>query len=259
MKKFLLSFIVLFMLSCSIKYVYTDQEKINTIVENSLSGTVIVNVIKTFVHEGEIIERKGWGSGFIYDIDNKLIITNKHVVNDAEVIEIEQFGNSKKLYGVVVYISERVDMAIVKVEGLIGNQLNMGDNKDVRIGDTIITIGTPLIQDLKFTVTRGIISAVRILSDIPYQEKEGIYFQIDASINAGNSGGPLINLNGDVIGINSRGFGVFGNIGLNVSLSVDELKKEIETWKECLKEKTEKECIKEETLEEILEDLNKKE
>ena len=240
MKKFLVSLMLLMFCSCSIKYV---NEPVREIAKNALPGTVKVHITKVVIGPQETpIERKGWGSGFIYDLDEELVITNKHVVDGADVIEVELNGSSKKLHATRVFVSEKIDMAIIRVKGLEGTEMELGSNDEVSVGDFVVAIGSPVSPLLKNTVTYGIISALRTIKDVPYQELSAKYWQIDASINGGNSGGPLLNMKGKVIGINSRGYGWAGDIGLNLTLTIDEIKKEIEWWNDCLDKKIEEEC-----------------
>ena len=242
MKKILISLLVsLSLLACTTVH-YTGGST-RQLVKKSLCGTVKVHVTKMVLSEGkEPVERSGWGSGFIYDLKRSLVITNKHVVDGVDKIEVELGDSDKKLYAERVFVSEKIDMAIIKVDGLKGKQMELGSDSDVAIGDFVIAIGSPIAPELKNTVTFGIISAIRTIKEVPYQEKPAKYWQIDASINGGNSGGPLISMDGKVIGINSRGYGYFGNIGLNFTLTIDEMKKEINSWEKCIKNKTINEC-----------------
>ncbi len=139
---------------------------------------------------------QGLGSGFFISSDG-YIVTNNHVVKDAKKIDIFTYdGNSyrAKLIGK----DEKTDLALLKVKGKNFLFLKFGDSQKLQVGQWVMAIGNPL--GTEFSVTAGIISAKgRQLSVADYAD----YIQTDAAINRGNSGGPLVNLNGEVIGVNS--------------------------------------------------------
>lgn len=143
----------------------------------------------------------GLGSGFFISADG-YIITNHHVVENAIKITIETID--KKTYKAKkIGEDPKTDLALLKIEGTGHPFLEMGDAEKAEVGEWVLAIGNPLNQDL--TVTSGIISAKgRFMnqlyqSGLQYQD----FLQTDAAINQGNSGGPLINMQGQVIGINS--------------------------------------------------------
>jgi len=137
------------------------------------------------------------GSGFIID-PSGLIVTNNHVIDGADEITVTLHDNTK-LKATLVGRDERVDMALLKVKSDKPlPSVSFADSSAARVGDWVIAIGNPF--GLGGTVTAGIISALqRDIRSGPYDE----YIQTDASINQGNSGGPLFNMNGEVIGINT--------------------------------------------------------
>ena len=137
------------------------------------------------------------GSGFIID-EEGIVVTNNHVIQDAKDIIIRVNGN-KEYKAKVLGADPLSDIAVLKLET---NEkfipVKFGDSDKARIGDCVIAIGNPF--GLGGTVTSGIISARnRSLGLSRYED----YIQTDASINSGNSGGPLFDMNGDVIGINT--------------------------------------------------------
>ena len=138
------------------------------------------------------------GSGFVLSADG-YVVTNNHVVENAESVEVVLHDDAR-LEGKVVGTDPKTDLALLKVDPK-GKKLPVvewGDSKDARIGDWVVAIGNPL--GLGGTVTAGIISARgRNLRSGPYDD----YIQTDAPINRGNSGGPLFDMNGKVIGINT--------------------------------------------------------
>ena len=152
------------------------------------------------------------GSGFIID-EEGIIVTNNHVIEGAEDIVV-QVNGEKKFKANVLGADPLSDIAVLKIQT---NQkfvpVKFGDSDKARIGDWVIAIGNPF--GLGGTVTSGIISARnRSIGLSRYED----YIQTDASINSGNSGGPLFDMNGDVIGINTAILGRSGNVGIGFSI-----------------------------------------
>ncbi len=137
------------------------------------------------------------GSGFVIDASG-IIITNNHVIADADEITVN-FTDGTKLIAELVGTDKKTDIAVLKVKPakpLVF--VRMGDSRKARIGDWVMAIGNPF--GLGGTVTLGIVSAInRDIRSGPYDN----FIQTDASINKGNSGGPLFNMDGEVIGINT--------------------------------------------------------
>jgi len=161
------------------------------------------------------------GSGFIIDTKG-IVITNNHVIVDAEDIVVTVNGN-KDYKAKVIGADPLSDIAVLQIvskEKFI--PVKFGNSDKARIGDWVIAIGNPL--GLGGTVTSGIISARnRSIGLSRYED----YIQTDASINSGNSGGPLFDMNGDVIGINTAILGRSGNIGIGFSIPSNSAKKVI--------------------------------
>jgi serine protease Do len=155
------------------------------------------------------------GSGFVIDAAEGIIITNNHVIADADEITIN-FTDGKKLPAKLVGTDTKTDIAVLKVDpkGHALKAVKFGDSDKARIGDWVMAIGNPF--GLGGTVTVGIISARnRNIDSGPYDR----FIQTDAAINRGNSGGPLFNMDGDVIGINSAIISpTGGSIGLGFSI-----------------------------------------
>jgi serine protease Do len=138
------------------------------------------------------------GSGFVID-PSGYIVTNNHVISGAEEITV-RFHDDTELKAKLVGSDDKTDLALLKVEPTKPiPSLNWGDSDGLRIGDWVLAIGNPF--GLGGTVTAGIVSARNRVLDQggPYDD----YIQTDASINRGNSGGPLFNMNGEVIGVNT--------------------------------------------------------
>jgi serine protease Do len=138
----------------------------------------------------------GQGSGFVISNDG-YIITNAHVVNGAGEILV-RFADGQEAYATETKVDERSDVAILKIEGVENLQaLKFADSKQVEVGDWVLAIGNPFGLDL--SVSAGIISGKGRAPNINERED---YIQTDAAVNPGNSGGPLVNLHGEVVGIN---------------------------------------------------------
>ena len=145
------------------------------------------------------IER-GTGSGFIIGSDGRLI-TNAHVVNDAETVEVT-LKDGTTYEGKVLGTDSFTDVAVIKIEATDLPTVRLGDAENLTPGEWAIAIGNPL--GLDNTVTVGIISALgRSSSQVGVPDKRVRFIQTDAAINPGNSGGPLLNSQGEVIGINT--------------------------------------------------------
>jgi len=143
---------------------------------------------------------EGWGTGFLIT-DTGVIATNRHVVEGRASI-IVVFPNGTELLGKVVYTNpaSAADVALVKIEGTNFSHLPLADVSEVKPGQTVVAIGNPG-GGLPNTVTKGIVSAVGRNESAG----SGTWIQTDASINHGNSGGPLLNTHGEVIGITTLG------------------------------------------------------
>ena len=147
------------------------------------------------------------GSGWVYSGDG-IIVTNNHVVGSETRVEVD-FGSGLKTFGDVVGTDAYSDLAVIKVNGGASelHPLPIGDSDTLQVGQTVIAIGNPF--GLSGTMTTGIISALGRSLPTSNQVQGGGYFsnadiiQTDAALNPGNSGGPLLNLSGEVVGINS--------------------------------------------------------
>ncbi|MFH1690042.1 MAG: Do family serine endopeptidase [Candidatus Eisenbacteria bacterium] len=163
-------------------------------------------------------EVPGSASGFIFD-DSGYIMTNNHVVRGASEIEVT-LTDGREFVATVVGQDPNTDIAVIKIEGDDLPSLRLGDSDKIRVGDWAIAVGNPL--DLEGTVTVGVVSAkgrvdLNIHGGAPlYQD----FIQTDASINFGNSGGPLVNIDGEVIGINSAVNAQADGIGFAIPINL---------------------------------------
>ncbi|MGB7069696.1 MAG: trypsin-like peptidase domain-containing protein [Pyrinomonadaceae bacterium] len=151
------------------------------------------------------------GSGFIIDKQG-YIITNAHVVSDAMRIVV-RLDSGRELPAIVVGMDTQMDIAVLKVEpGVELPTVKMGDSNAALVGDWVLALGSPF--GLARSVTAGIISQTQ--RETPYATPFQKFIQTDAAINRGNSGGPLVNMSGEVIGVNSQiatGTGDYSGVG----------------------------------------------
>jgi serine protease Do len=140
---------------------------------------------------------EGLGSGVIVDAKNGYVVTNEHVVGGADKVEVV-LGDNRKFRAEWVRADAYSDVAVLKIPADNLAEAPLGNSDDIKVGDWVMAIGSP--RGLTQTVTAGIISAKgRANGSNPYQR----FLQTDAAINRGNSGGPLVNMRGEVIGLNN--------------------------------------------------------
>ena len=163
------------------------------------------------------IPQKGAGSGFIVDKQGH-ILTNEHVVHNAEEIKVT-LSDGRELTGEVVGSDITTDMAIVKIDAEDLPIVKLGDSDSLRVGEIVIAIGNP--YGLEKTVTMGVVSAKGrdINAGSDGQEYRNL-IQTDTAINPGNSGGPLLNTDGEVVGINTAIIPYAQGIGFAIPVSV---------------------------------------
>jgi serine protease Do len=158
----------------------------------------------------------GIGSGFVYD-DHGHILTNTHVVADSDKISVT-FYDGTELPAKVVGADKDSDVAVIKIDSSNFPALPRGDSSKLHVGEMVMAFGSPF--QLSQTVTQGIISALE-RNNVGINAYES-FIQTDAPINRGNSGGPLVNMNGEVIGINSAIMsGSSGNDGVGFAIPID--------------------------------------
>ncbi len=167
------------------------------------------------------------GSGFIISADG-YVVTNNHVIDGADEIQVELFEGGPLLDAKLIGTDDKTDIALLKVEAdrdlpFVG----FGDSNVARVGDWVLAIGNPLGQG--FSVSAGIISARERSLRGTYDD----YIQTDAAINKGNSGGPLFNMDGEVIGVNTAIISpTGGSIGLGFSMSSNVVTKVVDQLQE---------------------------
>jgi serine protease Do len=165
--------------------------------------------------------QRSLGSGILISNDGE-ILTNYHVVRNADTIKV-RLADQSEYEARLVGKDDRTDLALIKIRRSGGNLpfAKLGTSSHIDVGDWVMAIGNPF--GLEHTVTAGIVSAKgRVIGAGPYDS----FIQTDASINPGNSGGPLINADGEVIGVNSAIFSQSGgNVGIGFAIPIDLAKK----------------------------------
>ncbi len=204
---------------------------LSRVVEDTGDGTVIEQAAEKVVEATVKLETEsGGGSGFIYSTEG-YIITAAHVLTgpdgttfDTVTVGLTRDGNIvRRVEGEVIGLDDRKDIGVVRIDRSLDFSIaELGSNAQVRIGETVIAVGSPF--GLENTVTRGIVSALnRTVTSPGTGEVLGFnLIQTDAPINSGNSGGPLANLNGQIIGVNIliQNSGVGGNVGIGFAVPI---------------------------------------
>ncbi len=170
------------------------------------TGPAVVGIAnfqtKGAIFGGSGLTEAGSGSGFIVDAEHGYIVTNNHVVAGAEKIVVS-LADGRNINAKLVGADTRTDLAVVQIadtKNLTATQ--QGDSLKLQVGEPVIAIGNPGGEEFARSVTTGVISATNRILDIEGEASFNL-IQTDAAINPGNSGGPLVNYQGQVIGINS--------------------------------------------------------
>lgn len=219
--------------NASLDYTNIDSGSIIQVAE-SVGPTVVGVVNRGLASDwfgNTTMTELGSGSGFIID-PSGLIVTNEHVIKNATEIYVN-LASGAQIEAEIVGVDEWSDLAVLKINlmDLPENcrtlpYVTFGDSKKVRVGQTAIAIGNPLGMDFARTVTAGIISAVDRVVNV--DDRQYSLIQTDAAINAGNSGGPLLDIKGNVIGINQIKISSAGIEGLGFAIPANQAKPIIE-------------------------------
>jgi putative serine protease PepD len=166
--------------------------------------------------------QRALGSGFVIDKAGH-VVTNFHVVQGASLIQVS-FSNNERFKAKVVGVDPSTDVAVLKVnvKSRALKTLTLGNSDSVRVGDQVIAIGNPFGLDR--SVTAGIVSAVQRRIESPNNLSIAHVIQTDAALNHGNSGGPLLNAQGEVIGVNAQietGGQTQGNVGIGFAIPIN--------------------------------------
>jgi S1-C subfamily serine protease len=195
----------------------TNPNFIANVVERTGSAVVRIDSSRRSGSRANIgRELRGVGSGFIIKSDG-VLLTNAHVVAGADTVRVT-LKDGRELNGRVLGADELTDVAVVKIDADNLPTVSVGNSEQVRPGEWAIAIGNPL--GLDNTVTAGIISATgRSSSDVGVSDKRLNFIQTDAAINPGNSGGPLLNQQGQVIGMNTAIIGRAQGLGFAIPIN----------------------------------------
>jgi serine protease Do len=159
--------------------------------------------------------QQGLGSGVIVSSDGR-ILTNNHVIDDVDSIFVRTF-NGERYPAKLLGADPKTDVAVLKIEAHDLDYLKIGNSDSLHVGEMVLAVGSPLSENLAYTVTQGIVSA-KGRSNVGLADYED-FIQTDAAINRGNSGGPLVNLDGELVGLNTAilsSTGGFEGIGMAV-------------------------------------------
>ena len=190
-------------------------------VEKVYDSVVVINTYKEdVVYSG--------GSGFIYrkDDNNSYIITNHHVVSGGEIYKIT-YTDGSEAEAELMGSDEYADIAVLKVKTRESyNEVEIGKSEEMRIGDTAFTVGAPLDNTYSWTVTRGILSGKDRLVEVSLTNgNQSDYImnvlQTDSAVNSGNSGGPLCNSNGEVVGVINAKISSTGVEGIGFAIPIE--------------------------------------
>ncbi|MFL5917195.1 MAG: S1C family serine protease, partial [Gaiellaceae bacterium] len=211
-----------------------ERESINAIYRASAPGVVHIETT-TRVQQpedpffgnpfGTAQTQRALGSGFVIDKSGH-IVTNYHVVRAADAIQVS-FSNNERIKAKVVGVDPSTDIALLKVgvKARALKALPLGNSDSVRVGDQVIAIGNPFGLDR--SVTAGIVSAVQRRIEAPNRLSISHVIQTDAALNHGNSGGPLLSAQGQVVGVNAQietgGVGE-GNVGIGFAIPINTVK-----------------------------------
>ena len=203
-----------------------NSEDISNVIEkvsNAVVGISKIRNIGSSVFLSDSTENLGLATGIIIS-KNGYILTNQHVVGKNASSCYITVENGKNYTGRIIWSNVDIDLAIIKVETTFNNVANLGNSNSISVGETVYAIGNPIGYEFQRTVTGGIISAVDRTVKIKNEDDSYSYMsnliQTDATINPGNSGGPLINEEGNVIGINTIKITTAEGIGFAIPINI---------------------------------------
>lgn len=206
--------------------IVTGSTLATTVVKNTIEGVTGISVLKAdsgSIFDQNAAEKWGVGSGVIVS-SNGYILTNNHVAGGKNKRIIVSLHDGRNLDGVTMWADPVLDLAIVKINAQDLKTIPFGNANNLQVGEPAIAIGNPLGLQFQRTVTSGIISALNRTIKIGAEGGGANYMedliQTDASINPGNSGGPLINSNGEVVGINTIKVSSAEGLGFAVPINV---------------------------------------
>jgi Trypsin-like serine proteases, typically periplasmic, contain C-terminal PDZ domain len=167
------------------------------------------------------LQEAGSGSGFIIDAQKGYIVTNNHVIDGAQKITVS-LSDGRNLNAKVIGADPRTDLAVLQISDTKNlTAVKLGDSSKLEVGESVVAIGNPGGNDFARSVTTGVVSALNRTLDIQGEASFNL-IQTDAAINPGNSGGPLVDYQGQVIGINSAKYAQTGFEGMGFSIPISD-------------------------------------
>ena len=203
----------------------TEADTIKSGVENVYDSVMVVKS-----YNGKSLASTG--TGFVYKKDSKngYLITNHHVIEDAKSLKVVNM-DGMEVDATVLGSDEYSDLAVLSVDlGVVMGVAKLGDSTKLELGDTLFTVGSPMGEEYKGTVTKGILSGKNRTVSIDLKNSSFMIevLQTDAAINPGNSGGPLCNISGEVIGVNSMKLVKDEIEGMGFAIPIEVVKNELE-------------------------------
>lgn len=209
--------------------VTVDEKGISAAVDKIYDAVVLVENYKNKTLTGT-------GTGFVYKVDNKhgYILTNYHVINGNTELKV-MLSDSTKIDAKYLGGDEYLDIAVLAIDKDKVLKVAEIAKTSGKLGDTVFTVGTPVDYRYQGTVTRGILSGKDRLVEVgnPYNSNESYVMKVlqtDAAVNPGNSGGPLVNANGEVIGIISLKFAKEEIEGMGFAIAIEDIMTHIQTF-----------------------------
>jgi len=213
--------------------VIMENGSLSAAVEKTIDSVVMVKIEKTTA----LVTKEGSGSGFIYKLDNDYayIMTNHHVVDGAKKVTIIT-NNDEEIEAKVLGSDEYLDIAVIQIKkkDYMEKLTIISSDKKPNLGDTVFTIGSPVGYEYRNTVTSGIISGLdrHVEVSVKNSSQEDYVMEViqtDTAVNPGNSGGPLFNSNGEVIGVISMKFVNNSIEGMGFAIPIDLAMKHVAT------------------------------
>jgi len=196
-----------------------SSDEVNNIEIYKMANQATVNITSTVYKQTwfEVYPSKEAGSGFVISADGK-ILTNNHVISGSQQLEVTMSDHTNYKATVLARDAQN-DLALLQIKPKKNLPfLKLGDSEKLQVGQKVLAIGNPF--RLEGTLTTGVVSAIGREIQSESRKLEGL-IQTDAAINPGNSGGPLLNSQGDVIGINTAIYGPGGNIGIGFAMPIN--------------------------------------
>jgi serine protease Do len=218
----------------TVENIQKNSQKVSDVIEDVNDCVVGISKLKnagSSIFSSSNEESLGLGTGIIVT-DNGYILSNEHVTGEKYSTCYVTLENGKFYDGSVVWSDSNLDLSVIKINVKNLKYANLGNSKNIKVGETVYAIGNPIGFEFRRTVTSGIISAKSRTIRLQENNNETYMFgliQTDATINPGNSGGPLIYPNGDVIGINT--VKISSAEGIGFAVPIDVVKNVIESFK----------------------------